>query len=130
MIDALHTVVARHATFAIEVGGLGAFPTATRPRVLWAGVLAGDGALAALASTVDAALAALGFPSEARPFSAHITVARVREPRRAPALAEALGATAAKRFGRLAVHEVVVMRSDHSPRGARYTPLASLPLSG
>lgn len=129
VVDALHTAVRRHARFSIDVGGLGAFPSAARPRVLWAGVAAGDGPLTALAATVDTALVQLGFPREERAFSPHITIGRVRETRRAPGLAEALGAAEGRRFGRVAVDEVTLMRSDLSPRGARYTPLAALPLS-
>lgn len=128
VIDALHTAVRGHPPFEIDVTGLGAFPSATRARVLWAGVAAGGDPLAALAASVDGALAGLGFPREERAFSAHVTLGRVREPRRAPALADALGAASARPFGRIAVREAVLMRSDLSPRGARYTPLASLPL--
>ena len=129
VIDALGAAVRRHARFAIEVGGLGAFPSASRARVLWAGVVGGDGALRALAATVETALAALGFPREERPFSPHITLGRVREPRRAPELADGLTAGATRRFGRVDVAQVTLMRSDLSSRGARYTPLAGLPLS-
>src|SRR5207244_7542987 len=100
------------------------------PRVLWAGLVAGREALAALADTVDTALGRLGFLREDRAFSPHVTLARVREPRRAPALADALASEATPSFGRVAVREATLMRSDLSPRGARYTPLASAPLSG
>jgi 2'-5' RNA ligase len=125
VIDALHTAVQGHAPFDLEVSGLGAFPSATRPRVLWAG-LAGDIApLAALAASVEDALDGLGFPREGRAFAPHITLGRVREPGRAPALAEALGAASDRRFGRVAIAETALMRSDLSPRGARYTVLAS-----
>jgi 2'-5' RNA ligase len=129
VIAALDVAVRRHARFAIEVAGLGAFPSPARARVLWAGIVAGDGPLGALAATVDTALTPLGFPREERPFSPHVTLGRVREPRREPALAEALTANKGPRFGRVAVDEVTLMRSDLSPRGARYTPLAGLPLS-
>jgi 2'-5' RNA ligase len=128
VIDALHTAVRGHPPFDIEVGGLGAFPSRTRARALWAGFLAGGDRLAALAAAVDDALAGLGVPREDRAFSPHITLGRVRAPGRAPALADALTAGAAQRFGRVAVAEVALMRSDLSPRGARYTRLATIPL--
>ena len=128
VIDALHTAVQGHAPFDLEVGGLGAFPSATRARVLWAGITGGIDPLAALAASVEDALAGLGFPREDRAFSPHITLARVREPGRAPALAEALRDGSGHRFGRVAVAETALMRSDLSPRGARYTPLASIAL--
>ena len=126
----MHKAVQRHAPFDISVAGLGAFPSPTRPRVLWAGLREGREALSSLAEAVDVALARLGFPRDDRAFSPHVTLARVREPRRAPALAEALTAAATQPFGRVGVREATLMRSDLSPRGARYTPLAAAPLSG
>jgi RNA 2',3'-cyclic 3'-phosphodiesterase len=128
VIGALHTAVQGHAPFDLEVGGLGAFPSATRARVLWAGITGGIDPLAALAASVEDALAGLGFPREDRAFSPHITLARVREPGRAPALAEALRDRSGHRFGRVPVADTALMRSDLSPRGARYTPLASIAL--
>jgi 2'-5' RNA ligase len=128
VIEALHTAATGRHAFDLEIVSLGAFPSPTRPRVLWAGVTEGETPLAALAAAVDDALAPLGFPRETRAFTAHVTLARVREPRRTPALAEALAAAAARRFGRLTIEHVALMRSDLSPRGARYTALSTVPL--
>jgi 2'-5' RNA ligase len=129
LVEALRVAATDRHAFDLEVASLGAFPSPTRPRVLWAGVTQGQAPLAALATAVDDALAPLGFPREARAFTAHVTLARVREPRRAPALAEALAAAATRRFGRLMIEHVALMRSDLSPRGARYTALATVPLA-
>lgn len=121
MRGALGGAAAAGPPFDLAITGLGAFPTAARPRVLWAGVGRGAEALAALAAAVERALAALGVPPEDRPFSAHVTLGRVREPRRDPALAAALAAGAARDFGTLRVAHVSLMRSDLSPGGRRYT---------
>jgi RNA 2',3'-cyclic 3'-phosphodiesterase len=113
--------------FEVEISGLGAFPTASRPRVLWAGA-PGSPAFTRLAEGVDQALVALGFPPEARGFTPHVTLGRVREPRRDVALTEALEVAAARPFGALRVERLSLMRSDLSPRGARYTELSTAPL--
>jgi 2'-5' RNA ligase len=126
--QALAAVAAAAQRFELVVAGLGAFPTVTRPRVVWAGIAAGAEPLASLASEVDAALGALGFPREERPWVGHVTLGRVRDPRRDPVLAQALAAGAGRPFGRTAVNRLTLMRSDLSPRGARYTPLDSWPL--
>jgi len=128
VIAALHTAAAGHRAFELEIAALGAFPSPIRPRVLWAGVAEGGGSLAALAVAIDDALARLGFPRETRPFAGHVTLARVREPRRAPALAEALATAASRRFGRVSIEHVALMRSDVSPRGALYAVLSAVPL--
>ena len=95
--------------------------------MLWAGVSAGGAETAALAASVDTALAALGFARDGRAFAAHVTLGRVREPRVNLRLGAALDA--AEPFGRQRVARLSLMRSDLSPRGARYTELAAVPLA-
>ncbi len=114
--------------FDLTLGGVGAFPTSSRPRVVWAGVAGGRDALGTLAGRVDSALADLGFERETRPYSPHVTLGRVRAPRRDAALAAAIEAGAGRGFGTLRVDRLVLMRSDLSPRGARHTVLVSWPL--
>lgn len=126
VIAALAEAAAAGRPFDLALRGLGAFPTATRPRVVWAGVEAGHAEADALAGRVDAALTPLGFVAESRPFSAHVTLGRVREPRRDPPLTAAVAAGEKRSFGSFRVESVTLMRSDLSPRGARYTPLATL----
>ena len=127
---ALTGAVAGAGAFDSQVEGLGAFPSAARPRVVWAGVTVGAPAIGDLAGRVDAALAALGLAREARPFSPHITLGRVRQPGPAPALTDALRGAVGRPFGRLGVSRVSLMRSELSPRGARYTELAAASLGG
>ncbi len=69
--------------FELELRGVGAFPTSDRPRVLWAGVGEGATTLQALALRLRHALSSRGFPTERRPFVAHLTLGRVRSPREA-----------------------------------------------
>jgi len=115
--------------FDIAFAGLGGFPTPTRPRVLWAGVTGGGPRLADLAGAVDDALVAIGFAPEPRAFSAHITLGRVREPRRDAGLADALARAAGLELGSSRVDRIVLMRSQLSPAGARYSEVSSAPLS-
>jgi len=130
LATALDAVAARHAPFTIRIAGAGAFPSTRRPRTIWAGVTEGEAPLSALAVDVEAAVVDTGFPSEDRPFRAHLTLGRVREPRGTERLARLLDAHARDDFGELPVTAVSVMRSELSPRGARYTALHRLPLSG
>jgi RNA 2',3'-cyclic 3'-phosphodiesterase len=125
--DALRAAVGEQRAFDIGVRGLGAFPSTTRPRVLWAGLDDASGALRVLAERVDRCCADLGVPRETRPFAGHVTLGRVREPRRQPALADQL--TRPDDFGRVRVERVSLMRSELSPRGARYSELAAAPLA-
>jgi RNA 2',3'-cyclic 3'-phosphodiesterase len=127
--EALGTATAAAHGFDLGVAGLGAFPAHTRPRVIWAGITSGREAASALAKLVDSALAPLGFPPEAREFSPHVTLGRVRQPRRDEALSRLVTAGSATRFGSVRVSAIALMRSELSPRGARYTELATIPFS-
>lgn len=127
--SALATVATTVAPFELAVVGLGAFPSPTRARVLWAGLAAGADAAARLAGSIDSALAGHGFAPEGRPFAGHVTLGRVREPRGDRGLASGLAAGVGRRFGGLVVDRFALMRSDLSPGGARYSLIAAWPLS-
>jgi 2'-5' RNA ligase len=109
---------------ALRAAGFGCFPSGTRPRVVWADVVAGVAPLAALAADVQQALVPLGYVPEARPFRAHLTLGRVRSPRGVRALVDAVAAAGAPDFGAWTAGEVVLYRSHLHPKGARYEPLA------
>jgi len=121
-----------HAPFSLSIHGMGVFPNPKRPRVVWIGVDEPTGALQRLQRDVERAIAPLGFPTERRPFSPHLTLGRVKDGRK-PAELEALGQYAARArvlVGDMAVDTVYLMRSDLSPAGAIYTELATAPLAG
>jgi 2'-5' RNA ligase len=115
---------------ALTAGGLGAFPSLRRPRVVWAGITEGGAVVARLAAAVDAALGPLGFDPEARAFQPHLTLGRVRSPRGGTALARALDEARAVALGTWSVGDLVLYHSRLHPSGAIYTPIARLPLRG
>lgn len=75
-IDAVQRAAAEAPGFDVELGGAGMFPPSGRPRALWLGLRTGEDELANLASRVDRALVDAGWPTESRPFRAHLTLAR------------------------------------------------------
>lgn len=64
--------------FAFTAGGGGFFPSALRPRVLWVGAGQGGRETCALAASIESALAGLGMAPDARPFTVHLTLARIK----------------------------------------------------
>jgi 2'-5' RNA ligase len=113
-------------TPAFEVGlfGLGTFPPAGPPRVVWLAVSGGAKALSDVSGEVDARLDGLGLPKEERGFNAHLTLGRVKGPvgRRLPDAIAAAGATDA---GRCLVDHVTLFESRLSPSGATYCVVAA-----
>jgi len=116
--------------FRLALRGIGGFPSARAPRVVWAGVVAGQEPLAALAASLERALEPLGFAPEGRPFSAHLTLGRVRSPAGREALAAKMQILAEQDFGEMQVTQVHLMQSRLSPRGATYNPVEAFPLAG
>lgn len=119
------------APLSLTLGGLGAFPNLNRPATLWAGGQDEGGRIAMLAAAYGRALRALGFEIDARPFTPHLTLARV--PRDLdPATIRAVGGWYAAREALApppltqAVRAVHLMRSELLPSGARYTPVAGI----
>lgn len=119
------------APFDWSLAGVGRFPPGKRqpPRILWAGVEA-PAALGALHAQVATALASLGFVTDERPFSPHITLARLKTNGPLPAVDAFLDQHRAFRAGPAAVSEFVLFSSELSPQGARYRREAVYPLRG
>ena len=124
---ALRRVAASHAAVRVVIGGVGAFPSLARPRVVWAGVDASP-RLELLQHDVEAACATLGFEVEGRAFRPHVTLGRVRpeasvETLRALALAAGRCEVAADEM----VPTLDLMASTLVPGGARHEAVARLP---
>ena len=81
--EALRFAAADAGSLALQLGDLGAFPSRSRPRVLWVGVNAPP-ALELLQDRIERGCEAIGFPPEGTPFQPHITLGRVREGQRLP----------------------------------------------
>jgi RNA 2',3'-cyclic 3'-phosphodiesterase len=109
------------AGFGLRLHGVGVFPTRMRARVIWVGATDGKRELADLATRTERACTAQGFAAEARPFQAHATLGRVREPLANPGLAAALEELVGAEVGEITVDRVLLMRSELSSKGSRYT---------
>jgi 2'-5' RNA ligase len=117
---ALFRAVAGVSGFNVSIGGTGAFPNARQPRVLWIGVKDSSGQLKQLHDRIDAECAKKGFEKDLRAYRPHLTIARIRKPEGARALAEAN-----EEFGfepmEMGVEEVLLFRSELSSKGSTYT---------
>ncbi len=99
------------------------------PRVVWLGVSSGAEELSSLAAAVERGMEAAGFPRERRSFSPHLTIGRVRSPRGAARLSDALSALAGREVGSMEASTVRLMRSVLGPSGPVYRPIRTWDLS-
>lgn len=127
--QAAASAVSDFSPFEIGIGNPGAFPPRDTPRVLWIGVDDYSGKLADLQTKLDDECLRLGFQKEARPFNPHLTIARVRKPQGARALAathKEIGFVSTE----VSVMELTVIRSELSSKGSKYTVISRHALSG
>lgn len=113
--------------FDVTLRNCGTFPNPRAPRVFWVGINDPEMRLAAIAATLDRETTQLGFESEKRAFSPHLTLGRVKEPERLEALKAAFARTS---FGPVPVHvdAIHLIESHLRPSGPIYKDLAEFKL--
>jgi 2'-5' RNA ligase len=115
------------APFELSLDRLGAFPTVSRPRVLWVG---GDAVpeFARLVASVNVELQEMGFAEDRELSGSHITLTRIKG-RVDPSVEAAICAEDWPAY-LLRVDRLILMESRLSPQGPTYTPLFTLPFGG
>ena len=129
MKSALYKKLSHYAPFYIKIGGVGYFPGGRDPRVIWIGIEE-QGSLADICRNVEEVMLKFGYPREARPFSPHLTIGRVRSPRRVAEVIKRLDEFRTIAFDEFEVKGVALMKSELKPGGAEYTCLAEISLEG
>jgi len=134
-IDALERAVADAsigvAPFVLRLSGVGAFPNVTRPNNIWVGVQGDVEVAAMLAKKIEDACAILCFPREARGFSPHLTLGRVKRDagtRERAEIAQMIAAAPTSELGQYRVEHVSIMQSELKPSGSEYSRLSLIAL--
>ena len=114
----------KHAPFAVDIAGLGAFPNARRPKTLWTGMADGVEALQALHDDLEDGLLELGnYRREDRGYTPHLTLGRLSADDRGEEWTKLIEEHASWRGGTLPVDEVVIMSSQLRGEGPEYLVL-------
>ena len=114
-------------SFSIRFEQTGIFTTQGQPRVLWIGINDLSSRLAELHAHLEEESARVGFAKETRPFHPHLTIARLRQADNARALA-AVHKQMEFDPVEIAVAELLVIRSELSSEGSKYTVVSRHPL--
>jgi RNA 2',3'-cyclic 3'-phosphodiesterase len=115
------------AAIPVRIRLVGFFPNPHSPRHFWCGIEAPG--LPELAADTDSATAALGLPRDKRPFSPHLTLARIKERVELQSLREAIAALPSLEFGGFQAASFFLYQSTLRPSGSVYTKLAEFPLT-
>jgi len=122
IIESLEQVISSLRPVQIKFDGLGTFG-GKQPRIVWLGISKGKEELVSLADTVETVLNPLGYPRENRPFSPHLTLARLKQnappsvPRQFHELFPTFRAPKLPLSDILSIH---LMQSHLLPQGSRY----------
>lgn len=111
----------------IAIAGLGWFPNPHQPRFLFAGVQGPPG-LAELALRTDEHLAHAGVARETKPYTPHLTLARIKPSSEIAELRRAIASLPLGDFGSFVAQKHLLYQSKLVPSGSQYTVLAEFPL--
>jgi 2'-5' RNA ligase len=125
IVDAMRA--AAGGSFVMQGGAGGFFPFRGAPRVVWLGFSRGVAECGAYFAALDAGLVSAGFATETRPFSPHVTVARVKEAARGDDWA-GLAAALTRDWPPFAVDRAVLWQSVLQSTGPQYRRLRDVPL--
>jgi 2'-5' RNA ligase len=115
--------------FRLEVKGLGVFPNLRRAQVAWAGVRGEVDRLGHLQQRLESNLSRLGFALESRPFTPHLTLARLRDQASSDErqwFGQLITNTSFKASSIIEVKTINLMRSQLTKKGAIYSMIGSV----
>jgi 2'-5' RNA ligase len=128
---AIEQAIGHQTTVNLPLERLGAFPRPQSPRVLWVGPSENwergieAKRVAEIHGAIERACESLGFLREAKLFTPHLTLARIKIGERHVGVALAKGGVLDRplSLATLAVEAVVLMKSELKPSGSVYTKL-------
>ncbi len=123
-------VTAESAPGQLQATGTGVFRNLRQPRIAWIGVEGDLEPLTQLYTRLETALTGLDIAEESSktPFHPHITVGRIRHPKKALGLEHFIMAGKDKHFGDFPLEALTLYKSELTREGARYTSLARFEL--
>jgi RNA 2',3'-cyclic 3'-phosphodiesterase len=128
---ALQVACAAYAPFEFNVEGRGCFPNFHRPRVIWVAVRDKGQTLARLQKDVERHVAPLGWPTEERGFSPHLTLGRIAkgaDRATEEEIGQIVERSVVEQIGVQRVTAVSLIQSDLRPAGPVYTRLLNVAL--
>jgi len=124
---AVEDVCGRYEKFELGVETVGTFGGKSA-RVLWVGVTDESEALGELQNELEAALAELGYQPEAREFTGHLTLARIKNYEAGCKVVELAEEYKDMEFGSTRIDEVKIFESTLTGGGPIYNVLAKYEL--
>ncbi len=113
--------------FEITLKNIGVFPNQNYIKVAWIGVENAE-PLKQITETIDTKLQNLGFEKEKRPFSAHLTIARIKSAKNKEKLIQLINKYENTEFHKIKIDKIILKKSTLTPEGPIYTNLRQITL--
>jgi 2'-5' RNA ligase len=120
-------VAGRHKSFELDIESVGHFGGRSA-RVLWVGTGQNSEKLLQLQQDLEQQLDSAGWPREARKFSGHLTLCRIRNAKAGVKLAQLATAYKDFKLGSMPADSVSIYQSQLTPKGPVYTVLGKYEL--
>ena len=121
--NVIEQAVDTRSPFSMEIGGIGAFPNLTRPRVIWTGVKAGADEIVSIAKSINAGLGQHGYERDEKQFRPHLTLARLRHRINLKPFVDVFEQYDTIKGATTVVNQIRVVQSQLRQSGGVYTPL-------
>lgn len=135
-IEAITRAMATAATgitpFCLKTSRVGCFPNLKNPRVVWVGLDGDPEQLLVLKQRLDSELKPLGFPTDERAFTPHLTLARLRNQASAlerEQMGKLISDIKLERVYQMSVESLSLMRSHLTREGSIYNRVSSASLT-
>jgi len=129
---AMEEAVQGISPFHLEVKDLGVFPSLKRVQVAWVGISGEVDKLSQLQQHLESNLARLGFAPESRPFTPHLTLARLRNQAsldERQSFGQLIATTRFEAAYTIKVDAISLIRSQLTREGAIYSRISSVRLN-
>jgi len=126
---ALDKILAPYAPFYIKIADIGCFPDGKRPRVIWVGIEESQ-TLINLHKDIADEMVKFGYQKEERGFTPHVTIGRVKSNKNMNELLKRIDEVKTMRFSDFEIQNIMLMKSELKPSGAKYCSLAEIPFGG
>ena len=128
---AMEEAVSGVHSFRIQVKGLGAFPNLRKVNIIWVGLVGDIKRLQLLQHRIDSTLDPLGFKPESRPFTPHLTLARLRDrvtPDQRMKLGQLIAEITFESDSPFNINAIYLMKSQLTGEGPIYSRISSVKL--
>lgn len=124
IVKAISSAVEGVSPFTVTLKGAGCFPNPKRPSVVWGGASPQD-VMSGISERIGENLKACNVQFDEKPFKTHITIGRCKGP---VPIDDFLSKYSKEEFSSFQCCEILLMRSELGPSGAKHTVIAKVPL--